>query len=66
MGTILCTDKKHTEVEYAIQNINQPLGVSTYTMNDTLPEELEGILPKPDELAEKLEREEEKNAKGTS
>ena len=66
IGIILCTDKKHTEVEYAIQNINQPLGVSTYTMNDTLPKEFEGILPKPDELAEKLEREEEKNAKGIS
>ena len=55
IGIILCTDKKSTEVEYALQNIQQPMGVSTYTVNNQLPKELKGILPEPKELAEKLE-----------
>jgi len=55
IGIILCTDKKSTEVEYALQNIQQPMGVSTYTVNNQLPKELKGILPEPKELAKKLE-----------
>ena len=55
IGIILCTDKKGVEVEYALQNIHQPMGVSTYSVKDGLPEELKGILPEPQELAQKLE-----------
>jgi predicted nuclease of restriction endonuclease-like (RecB) superfamily len=55
IGIILCTDKTGVEVEYALQNIHQPMGVSTYSVKDGLPEELKGILPEPQELAQKLE-----------
>jgi len=55
IGIILCTDKKSTEVEYALQNIQQPMGVSTYTVNNQLPKELKGILPEAKDLAKNLE-----------
>jgi len=55
IGIILCTDKTGVEVEYALQNIHQPMGVSTYSVKESLPQELKGILPEPKELAKKLE-----------
>ncbi len=55
IGIILCTDKKGVEVEYTLQNIVQPMGVSTYSVNTELPQELEGILPAPQALAKTLE-----------
>ena len=61
IGIILCTDKKSVEVEYALQSIHQPLGVSTYRVNNSLPKELKGILPEPKELARKLEIDQEEN-----
>ena len=50
IGIILCTDKDSFEVEYSLQKIAQPMGVSTYTINDKLPKELSNALPSKDEL----------------
>jgi len=41
-------------VEYALQNIVQPMGISTYTIQDTLPKEWDKSLPTKEELQEKL------------
>ena len=54
IGIILCTDKDKLEVEYALQNITQPMGVSTYTINDKLPTELSNVLPSQEELEAQL------------
>jgi len=54
IGIILCTDKDKLEVEYALQNIIQPMGISTYTINDKLPEELSDVLPSQKELEAQL------------
>lgn len=54
IGIILCTDKDGLEVEYALQNVIQPMGVSTYTMNNTLPKELNDSLPSKQEIENKL------------
>jgi predicted nuclease of restriction endonuclease-like (RecB) superfamily len=54
IGIILCTDKDKLEVEYALQNIVQPMGISTYTIQDTLPKEWDKSLPTKEELQEKL------------
>ena len=54
IGIILCSDKDSLEVEYAIQNTNQPLGVSTYTIEEKLPLELEKLLPSSEEITEIL------------
>lgn len=50
IGIILCTDKDSFEVEYSLQNLTQPMGILTYTMNDQLPKELNDSLPSKDEL----------------
>lgn len=54
IGIILCTDKDKLEVEYALQNVVQPMGVSTYTVNDRLPQELSDMLPSKEDLEAQL------------
>lgn len=54
IGIILCTDKDSFEVEYSLQNLTQPMGVSTYTVNDKLPKELTNTLPSKNELEQIL------------
>ena len=54
IGIILCTDKDSFEVEYALQNLSQPMGISTYTINDKLPNELLQNLPTRKELEQEL------------
>ena len=38
-------------VEYTLRTSNAPIGVSTYTTQDSLPDNLRALLPSPDELA---------------
>jgi len=54
IGIIICKSKKRTRVEYALRNANQPIGVSTYTLTNKLPEYLEGLLPTPESIAENI------------
>lgn len=54
IGIILCTDKDGLEVEYALQSVVQPMGVSTYTVKEILPSELENALPSKEELESKI------------
>lgn len=60
IGIILCTDKDGLEVEYALQNVEQAMGVSTYTIKEELPKELENVLPTSKELAELVKEDLEK------
>ena len=55
IGIILCTDKNDIEVEYSLYNTNQPMGVSTYTLQKNLPKELSKILPSKQELSKILD-----------
>lgn len=54
IGIILCTDKNSIEVEYSLLNTNQPMGVSTYTVEKILPKELQNSLPSKEELVSKM------------
>ena len=54
IGIILCSDKDSLEVEYSLLNTSQPMGVSTYTLKDTLPDELQYTLPTQAELEKQL------------
>ncbi len=56
IGIILCTDKDRLEVEYALQSVVQPMGVSTYTVKEQLPDELVNALPTMNELREIIQR----------
>lgn len=54
IGIIICKEKKRTTVEYALRDSNQPIGVSTYTLSETLPSNLKEYLPSSKEIEEKL------------
>lgn len=51
IGIILCKSKDRTIVEYALRESNKPIGVATYRTLDTLPDELKGELPAPEQVA---------------
>jgi predicted nuclease of restriction endonuclease-like (RecB) superfamily len=51
IGIILCKEKSRTIVEYALHDARKPIGVATYKITKTLPTELKGQLPRPEEIA---------------
>lgn len=53
IGIILCSEKNHLDVEYALRGLDKPVGVSEYQLTKQLPKELSGKLPD----AEYLEKE---------
>lgn len=55
IGIILCKGKKKTVVEYALRDMNKPIGVSSYQLRDSLPEPLKGNLPTVEQLEMELE-----------
>jgi predicted nuclease of restriction endonuclease-like (RecB) superfamily len=55
IGIILCKSKDKTIVEYALKDTAKPIGVATYQIVSTLPQELKGQLPTPEEIAKLLE-----------
>lgn len=56
IGLILCREAgKQTIVEYALRDIQKPLGVAEYILTQTLPERLRNILPTTEELERELD-----------
>jgi len=55
IGIILCKSKDKTIVEYALRDTKKPIGVATYQIVSTLPQELKGLLPSPAQVAKLLE-----------
>lgn len=54
IGIILCKSKKRTIVEYALRESNKPIGVATYRIVSSLPEDLRSQLPSPEQVARLL------------
>ncbi|HBB32664.1 MAG TPA: DUF1016 domain-containing protein [Cyanobacteria bacterium UBA8803] len=55
IGIILCRSKSKTTVEYALQEMGKPIGVSTFTLRESLPEPLRDSLPSVEQLEMELE-----------
>jgi predicted nuclease of restriction endonuclease-like (RecB) superfamily len=55
IGIILCKSKNKTVVEYALKQSNKAIGVATYEISSTVPEELINQLPAPEQVAKLLE-----------
>ncbi len=55
IGIIICKSKDFTTVEFALRDVNKPIGVATYSFTKTLPQELSAFFPSPDELARRVE-----------
>lgn len=43
-----------TYVEYALKRTNAPIGVATYQLSNSLPENMKEMLPEPEEIVERL------------
>jgi len=57
IGIILCSERDHFEVEYALRGLDKPVGVSEYLLTRDLPPELKNKLPEAKELEEEIRRE---------
>lgn len=55
IGIILCRSKKKTVVEFALDTVQNPIGVSTYKLRDELPPALKDSLPTAEQLEMELE-----------
>jgi predicted nuclease of restriction endonuclease-like (RecB) superfamily len=55
IGILLCRDKNNLEAEFALRDINKPIGVSEFSFTEILPEELKSSLPTIEELEKELE-----------
>ncbi len=54
IGILLCKKKDRIEAEYALRDINKPMGVSEYRLTDAIPENLKTKLPSIEELENEL------------
>lgn len=57
IGIILCKNKNKLEVEYALQGMSKPIGVSEFTITQSLPFELKSTLPTVEEFEKELNKE---------
>ena len=55
IGIVLCKTKNRVIVEYALKNINKPMGIADYHLSTALPENLKGSLPTIEELEGEIE-----------
>ncbi|HRH40710.1 MAG TPA: PDDEXK nuclease domain-containing protein [Pyrinomonadaceae bacterium] len=55
IGILLCKSKDKIEVEYALRDINKPIGVSEFTFTEILPDELIKEIPTVEEFEKELQ-----------
>ncbi|HTN07005.1 PDDEXK nuclease domain-containing protein [Agriterribacter sp.] len=56
IGKILCGSKDEVEVDFALSNINHPIGVSDYRFIKSLPRQLKGKLPDAKALQNEIKK----------
>lgn len=54
IGLLLCRDKNNIEVEFALRDMNRPMGVSEYALVEALPDNLNGAMPTVEEIESDL------------
>jgi predicted nuclease of restriction endonuclease-like (RecB) superfamily len=54
IGIILCSERNHFDVEYALRGINNPIGISEFCLTRDLPRELNNKLPNAKELEREI------------
>lgn len=54
IGIIVCKEKSRTTVEYALKDVNNPIGVTSYRTSATLPKDFKKYLPSSEAIAESL------------
>jgi len=59
IGLILCKDKDKIEAEYALRDIQKPIGISEYLLTQNLPENFKSQLPTVEQLENQLNENED-------
>lgn len=54
IGIIICKTKDKVVAEYALSDINKPIGVSEYALTQSLPDNLKGSLPSIEEIEQEI------------
>ena len=54
IGILLCRDKNNIEAEFALRNINKPMGVSEFEITNKIPDNLKSSLPTIEEIENEL------------
>ena len=54
IGIILCKERDKLTAEYALKDINKPIGVSEYRLSDFMPEELADTLPSAEDIERRI------------
>jgi hypothetical protein len=57
IGLILCKTKDNVTAEYALRDINKPIGLAEYKLSDALPDEIKTSLPTIEALENALAKE---------
>jgi len=55
IGILICKSKNDIVVEYALKNINKPLGISEYELTESLPKEYKSSLPSIEQIEAEFE-----------
>ena len=45
IGLLICQDKNKVIAEYALKDVNKPIGISEYQLTESIPKDLKGTLP---------------------
>jgi predicted nuclease of restriction endonuclease-like (RecB) superfamily len=54
LGILLCKERDRLTAEYALKDINKPIGVSEYRLSDFVPEELADTLPSAEDIEKRI------------
>ena len=56
IGLLICRKRDKLMAEYALRDVNKPIGISEYRITEALPDELKSTLPTIEEIEERLEQ----------
>jgi predicted nuclease of restriction endonuclease-like (RecB) superfamily len=54
IGILLCKERNKLTAEYALRDINKPIGVSEYRLSDFVPQELADTLPSAEDIEKRI------------
>ena len=54
IGILLCNEKNKVKAEYALKDINKPIGISEYELIKAIPEDLKSNLPTIEEIEKEI------------
>ncbi|MCE7061947.1 YhcG family protein [Dyadobacter sp. CY343] len=63
IGLLICRKRDKLMAEYALRDVNKPIGISEYRISEALPDELKSTLPTIEEIEERLEQGENKDSR---